>query len=69
MEVKSQTASVPNDAGIRTIQNVGASLLAKAGCQAKKMPTDLSPSRAGSLPQGIFIEAGVKDRAAHADSA
>ncbi|TPG84650.1 hypothetical protein EAH74_11510 [Pseudomonas mandelii] len=34
--------------------NVGASLLAKAVCQATMMPTDTPFSRAGSLPQGIF---------------
>jgi hypothetical protein len=33
--------------------NVGASLLAKAVCQAMKFLTVLTPSRAGSLPQGF----------------
>ncbi|EPA97472.1 hypothetical protein PG5_20180 [Pseudomonas sp. G5(2012)] len=32
--------------------NVGASLLAKAAKQSKKMLTVTTPSRAGSLPQG-----------------
>jgi len=41
------------------ITRVGASLLAKAVCQATKMLTGLTLSRAGSLLQGIFVVAGI----------
>ncbi|CAI8747198.1 hypothetical protein EMIT0347P_10102 [Pseudomonas sp. IT-347P] len=37
---------------------MGASLLAKAQCQAMKMLADLPPSRAGSLPQGFSSSQG-----------
>ncbi|TNB88953.1 hypothetical protein FHJ31_03110 [Pseudomonas sp. Fig-3] len=37
---------------VSTNQNVGASLLAIAVFQSTWMPTEPSPSRAGSLPQG-----------------
>ncbi|OJT52993.1 hypothetical protein BSZ28_06055 [Pseudomonas moraviensis] len=35
------------------ISNVGASLLANAVCHSTMMSTDTTPSRAGSLPQGL----------------
>ncbi len=35
--------------------NVGASLLAIAVCHSTLMSTDRAPSRAGSLPQGIYV--------------
>ncbi len=44
--------------------NVGASLLAKAACQATSAVTDIPLSRAGSLPQ----EMGVVSEKAHQGS-
>ncbi len=40
---------------MKTVFNVGASLLAIAVCQPTKMLTMTPPSRAGSLPQVLVV--------------
>ncbi|PTC20699.1 hypothetical protein C0J26_04070 [Pseudomonas baetica] len=38
---------------------MGASLLANTVCQATQVSTDMTPSRAGSLPQGMLVSGRV----------
>ena len=47
------------------IPPVGASLLAKAVCHSTSVSTELTHSRAGSLPQGNHISAGVDPAPRH----